>query len=336
MVVVLRNPSLTSVPQLAVVHQSVLFRLALYFVLVSGFALAALSLVLRRDKTLGTAAMVVTLLGTMIGSLPAHRDLQLGGVFFGVDFFMLNVLFTGSLFIPIERLFAQDRSRTIFREEWREDLFYYLVSSLFVQILTYLTLAPSNFVIHANDLGAVRALARELPWIVQLAAIMLMTDFAQYWLHRAFHRVPFLWRFHAVHHSARSMDWMAGARMHFVEIIVLRSVTATPALVIGFEESAIQAYMLLVYVYSTFIHANVRRKLRLPGKDPRRPAFPPLASRHREGSGRRQFRDPFPIPRPPVRHAPSARREMARRLWHRRAIRCRSGYWKQLLYPFRR
>jgi hypothetical protein len=60
MVVVLRNPSLTSVPQLAVVHQSVLFRLALYFVLVSGFVLAALSLVLRRDKTLGTAAMVVT------------------------------------------------------------------------------------------------------------------------------------------------------------------------------------------------------------------------------------------------------------------------------------
>ena len=32
--------------------------------------------------------------------------------------------------------------------------------------------------------------------------------------------------------------------------------TATPALVIGFEESAIQAYILLVYIYSTFIHSN--------------------------------------------------------------------------------
>lgn len=58
------------------VHHSVL-RLALYFVLVSGFVLAALSLVLRCDKTLGTA-MVVTLLGTMIGSLPAHRDIRNG------------------------------------------------------------------------------------------------------------------------------------------------------------------------------------------------------------------------------------------------------------------
>ena len=139
MVAVLRNPSLTSVPQLAVVHQSVLFHLALYFVLVSGFALAALSLVLRRDKTLGTAAMLVTLLGTMIGSLPAHRDIQIGGVFFGIDFFILNVLFTGFLFIPIERLFAQNRTQDIFREEWREDLLYYLVSSLMVQVLTFLT-----------------------------------------------------------------------------------------------------------------------------------------------------------------------------------------------------
>jgi sterol desaturase/sphingolipid hydroxylase (fatty acid hydroxylase superfamily) len=258
MVVVLRYPSIASIPQLAVVDQSVAFRLALYFVLVSGFVLASLSLVLRRDKTLGGAAMLVTVFATMFGSLPSHHDIKIDGVFFGLDFFILNVLFTGMLFIPVERLFAQNRNQHVFRDEWREDLFYYLVSSLFVQILTYLTLAPSNFVLHNQELSAVRTWARELPWVAQLVAIMLLTDIAQYWLHRAFHRVPFLWRFHAVHHSAKSMDWIAGARMHFAEIIVLRSVTATPMLVIGFDESAIQAYMLVVYVYSTFIHSNLR------------------------------------------------------------------------------
>lgn len=257
MVIVLRNPSLTTVPELAAVHQSWLFRAAIYFVLLSGFALAALSLVLRRDKTLGSAAMVATLLATMIGSLPTHRDVQLEGLFFGVDFFILNVLFTGLLFIPIERILARNKQQGVFRDEWREDLFYYLVSSLLVQILTYLTLAPSNFVIHTQNIGAVRAWAHDLPWIVQLIAIMLLTDLAQYWLHRAFHRVPFLWGFHAVHHSAKSMDWIAGARMHFIEIIILRSVTATPALIIGFDESALQAYMLIVYISSTFIHSNL-------------------------------------------------------------------------------
>ena len=36
------------------------------------------------------------------------------------------------------------------------------------------------------------------------------TDFSQYWVHRAFHRVPLLWRFHAIHHSAEMMDWLPG------------------------------------------------------------------------------------------------------------------------------
>jgi sterol desaturase/sphingolipid hydroxylase (fatty acid hydroxylase superfamily) len=257
MVVMLRYPSLTHVPQLAPVHESPFFRAFLYFVLIWGFALAALSLVLRRQKTLGTAAMIVTLLATMIGSLPSYADIKLGGVFFGLDFFVLNVLFTGALFIPVERVLARNKDQIVFRDEWREDIFYYLVSSMMVQVLGFLTLAPSHLINHAQDLGAIRAFANGLPWIVQLIVIMLLTDLAQYWLHRAFHRYPALWRFHAVHHSAKSMDWIAGARMHFLEIIVLRSITATPMLVIGFQESVLQTYMLLVYVYSTFIHANV-------------------------------------------------------------------------------
>src|SRR5262249_25045598 len=103
MVIVLRNPSIMTVPQLSPVYEGIPFRFILYVVLVIAFALAALSLVLRQDKTLGTAAMLVTLAATMLGSLPPHRDLQIGGVFFGLDFFLLNVLFTGLLFIPIER-----------------------------------------------------------------------------------------------------------------------------------------------------------------------------------------------------------------------------------------
>jgi len=227
MVIALRNPSLSTVPQLVELYRGVPFRLILYVVLFASFVLAALSLVLRKDKTLGGAAMLATLLGTMLGSLPGHEDIKLG-VFFGLDFFLLNVLFTGLLFIPIERIFPHKKEQPIFREEWREDLFYYLVSSLFVQVLAYLTFAPSNFINQHEDFGLIRAWARGLPFIVQLITIMLLTDIAQYWLHRAFHRVPFLWRFHSVHHSAKSMDWIAGARMHFAEIIILRGVTATP------------------------------------------------------------------------------------------------------------
>ncbi len=335
MVIVLRNPSLTSVPQIAAVYQGVPFRLALYFVLLAGFLLAALSLILRKDKTLGGAAMAVTLLATMIGSLPAHRDYGVEGVFFGVDFFILNVLFTGLLFIPIERIFPQNPDQPVLRNEWREDLFYYFVSSLFIQLLTYLTLAPSNFVVHNPELGSIRAFARDLPWIVQFAVIMVLTDLAQYWLHRAFHRVPALWRFHAVHHSAKSMDWIAGARMHFLEIIILRSVTATPMLVIGFSESAIQAYTLLVYVYSTFIHSNVRGSFGFLEKILVVPRF-----HHWHHGIEKEATDvnfaihfPFLDRMFGTHHLPEGKWPAGYGIEGHPVP---QGYWKQLLYPFQR
>ena len=45
------------------------------------------------------------------------------------------------IIIPLESIFPQKQDQPIFREEWREDLFYYLVSSLMVQVLAFLTFA---------------------------------------------------------------------------------------------------------------------------------------------------------------------------------------------------
>jgi sterol desaturase/sphingolipid hydroxylase (fatty acid hydroxylase superfamily) len=335
MVIVLRNPSLTRMPELAAVHASGFFKPALYFVLFAGFALACLSMMLRKDKTLGSAAMAVTLLATLIGSLPSHRDYQLGGLFVGLDFFIINVLFTGALFVPIERILPKHKDQVVLRDDWREDLFYYLVSSLTVQILTYLTLAPSNFVTHSADVGAVRDFARSLPWAVQFILIMLLTDFMQYWLHRAFHRVPALWRFHAVHHSARTMDWMAGARMHFLEIIILRAVTATPALVIGFDESAVQAYVLLVYIYSTFLHANIGTSFGFMEKILAAPRFHHWHHGVEDEAVDVNFAIHFPFLDKlfGTYHLPDGQWPSG---YGVQGHPVPKGYWKQLLYPFQR
>jgi sterol desaturase/sphingolipid hydroxylase (fatty acid hydroxylase superfamily) len=53
------------------------------------------------------------------------------------------------------------------------------------------------------------------------------------------------------------MDWMAGARMHFLEILALRSMTVIPMFVLGFGAAAMNSYIFMVYLYSTFVHANL-------------------------------------------------------------------------------
>jgi sterol desaturase/sphingolipid hydroxylase (fatty acid hydroxylase superfamily) len=136
-------------------------------------------------------------------------------------------------------------------------LFYYLVSSLLVQVLSFLSMTPAIELAAHTHWTTLRAAVASQPVMLQVIEIMFLTDLVQYWVHRAFHRVPFLWGFHSVHHSAKSMDWMAGARMHFMEIVILRGTTIIPMFILGYSAMSLHAYILLVYIHSSLIHANI-------------------------------------------------------------------------------
>jgi lathosterol oxidase len=96
------------------------------------------------------------------------------------------------------------------------------------------------------------------PLALQLVEAALVADLTQYWVHRAFHATPWLWRFHAIHHSSPALDWLAGSRLHLVDVIVTRALAFVPLFVLGFEEAAIAAYLVWVAAQATWIHANLR------------------------------------------------------------------------------
>ena len=254
-----RYPDVLTVPQARQFYDVGLLRAVLHLVLIAAFALGIVSCVLRNHPVLGFTTIGLVLLSTILGGSQAQNRLDIGtDVYFGLDWFLINLLFTGFIFIPIERL-AGNREQPIFRLDWREDLFYFFVSSLFVQGLTYLSLTPALTLLEHTEWGGFRRLVASQPYVVQFVEIMFLTDLVQYWVHRAFHRGSWVWRFHAVHHSAQSMDWLAGARMHVVEIIVLRGFTVVPMYILGFAAGPMYAYIFFVYLFSTFVHANWRR-----------------------------------------------------------------------------
>ena len=258
-VMALRWPAWAGMPELGVLRDDSGFRVIVHVVLLSAYALALVSLLLRPRKALGTTALMIALAASILGGAAVQaEESRSWGIFFGIDFFAVNMVATGLMFAPIERLFPHIASQRLFRQDWREDLFYYLVSSMLVQLITFLALAPSSYVnAHVDRLADIRAAVSGLPWLVQFVLAMLLTDFMQYWFHRLFHQVPFLWGFHAVHQSARAMDWLASGRMHLIEIVLLRGVTSLPLLTLGFLPSVMQAYVGLVYVWSSLLHANL-------------------------------------------------------------------------------
>lgn len=256
----LRWPEWVATPMLKPIYESSLLRPVTHGILLMSYALALLSMLLRPRKVMGVTALVIALGATLLGGAAVQaRETRDWGIFFGLDFFAINLVAAGLMFAPIERMFPRHRDQRLFRQEWREDLFYYLVSSMMVQLLTFLALAPSTFVMaRTGGLADFRSMVASQPWILQFVEAMIVTDLMQYWFHRAFHQVPFLWRFHAVHHSAKSMDWLAGARMHFMEIVALRGVTSLPLLTLGFSPSVLQAYVAFVYIQSSLVHANLK------------------------------------------------------------------------------
>ncbi len=258
LVLTLRAPGTFTTPEMRGLQDGPWFRFGLHFALLAGFGCSAISMVLRKGKILGGCGVALALLAVLLGGSESTEAVpDPTALTFGLDFFVLRILFTGFLFIPLERLFAQRGEQHIFRTEWREDLFYFLVSSLMVQVLTFLTFGPASSILLIAPMTGLRAWVGGLPLVVQFVAIMFLTDFVQYWVHRTFHRIPWLWKFHAVHHSAQAMDWMAGARMHFLEILALRSTTVIPMFVLGFNPNAVNAYIFVVYLCSTFVHANL-------------------------------------------------------------------------------
>ena len=259
LIAALRWPDVFATPELEPLRNWAGLRPVIHAVLLTSYALALLSLLLRPRKALGFCALVIGIFGaTLGGSNVQPQEIADWGIFFGLDFFVVNMAVTGLMFAPIERLFPHRRDQRLFRIEWREDLFYYLISSMMVQVFTFLALAPSTFInAHTNSWDAFRAEVAGLPVLGQFLLVLLLSDMCQYWYHRLFHVVPRLWGFHAVHHSAKAMDWLAGARMHFVEIILLRGITSLPLLTLGFSAGVMQAYIGFVYIYSSLLHANL-------------------------------------------------------------------------------
>lgn len=255
----LRFPALLTTPDARGYYPVELFRFLIHLFLVAAFGLGVLSIVLSRRGPLGlTAVGCVVAAGLLGGSqVPIEGSLE-SPRFLGLDWFLLNVLVLAMLFVPLERLFARLPEQGIFRPGWLTDLLHFGVSHLLVQITVLLTLMPAAMFFKWAIHPAIQNAIAGQPTLLQFVEVVLVADLSEYAVHRLFHVVPFLWRFHAVHHSSEAMDWLAGSRIHLVDAVVTRALAFVPLYVLGFAPGPVYAYLVFVSFHAIFVHANVR------------------------------------------------------------------------------
>ncbi|WP_035723570.1 sterol desaturase family protein [Fodinicurvata fenggangensis] len=91
-----------------------------------------------------------------------------------------------------------------------------------------------------------------------LALDLVILDFLIYWWHRANHELPFLWRFHEVHHLDGFLDSSSALRFHFGEVLLSATARAGVIILLGFPVSSILVFEVLVLLASIFHHSNLR------------------------------------------------------------------------------
>jgi sterol desaturase/sphingolipid hydroxylase (fatty acid hydroxylase superfamily) len=109
--------------------------------------------------------------------------------------------------------------------------------------------------------GAVHAVS--LPPAAQFALAFLLLDLTFYWWHVANHRVPWLWRFHNVHHVDPDLDVSTAFRFHFGEVALSAAFRVIQVAAIGPSPLMFAAYELLFQANTMFHHSNVRLPIRL-------------------------------------------------------------------------
>lgn len=251
-------PAVLTTPELRDVYDMTLIRAVIKLGLLAAFLLGAASLLLKRRKALGLTGMGLTVVATLMGgstvevATPVARSTHLG-----LDWFLLDLLILAMLFVPLEQLFAR-RDQDLFRDGWKTDLAHFGVSHLLVQVTVLLTMAPAAMFFRWALYPILQGWVAAQPVALQCVGVLVVADLTQYTVHRQFHRIPALWRFHEIHHSSRDMDWLAAARLHLVDIVVTRALSFVPIYVLGFSVPAITAYLVFVSFQTILIHANVR------------------------------------------------------------------------------
>jgi sterol desaturase/sphingolipid hydroxylase (fatty acid hydroxylase superfamily) len=257
-VLVFRYPQWLTMSETAPRYPVETMRLLLALAIMAGFLFSAVNVLLRPSKRLGLTGLFFCLAAIAAGGSNVEVGSGEAAFRIGLDWFILNVVLLALIFVPLERLFPLKPDQDIFRPGWTTDGIYFLVSHVAVELMTFFTLLPATLVAQSFHQRFSGLNTGTLPLIVEVFAIMLVADVTQYWVHRGFHRLSWAWPFHAIHHSSRDMDWLAGSRLHVMDIIVTRALTLAPLLIVGFSQEALYIWLVIIAVQATLNHVNMR------------------------------------------------------------------------------
>lgn len=161
---------------------------------------------------------------------------------------------TTLLVLGLEWINERHASWRLTKKEFFTDLFYMVLGATAISWATT-KLAEEPLKAAKHSLGITTQWAMHLPFVVQVALVIFLIEFGQYWMHRLMHNYGPFWLTHAPHHHITQLNAMKGAVGNPIELFLISlSVVALFDLPLAAELCAFN----VLSVVSTFAHANTR------------------------------------------------------------------------------
>jgi sterol desaturase/sphingolipid hydroxylase (fatty acid hydroxylase superfamily) len=89
------------------------------------------------------------------------------------------------------------------------------------------------------------------------ALLLLILDAWTYMLHRAYHRIPLMWRLHAPHHFDKHLDVTSAIRFHVGEIALSSLLRLIPVIMLGISPETNLLFGAILTMCALFHHSNI-------------------------------------------------------------------------------
>ena len=163
-----------------------------------------------------------------------------------------------AIFVPLERAFPAVRGQALLRRHVWLDLTFFCGQALLFRFAIFAVLSWLYVRCGGALPPAVLAAFASQPFWLRVVEVVMLGDLCAYWGHRLQHAWEPLWRFHAVHHSAESLDWLAAHREHPLDGLYTQCLLNLPILVSGFSLKGAAGIVAFRAIWAVFIHSNVR------------------------------------------------------------------------------
>ena len=172
---------------------------------------------------------------------------------------IINVVFSYWVFLLLavigwEWLYIKGQRKENTLKRWPANLALLTIMLGLVTVVPISSIAAAHWA-ESENFGLLNWL--DISPITTIVVSFLIYSLSEYLVHLSHHKIPFLWRFHKIHHSDRDLDVTTTFRQHPVSVIVLLTVNVLTILLFGLQPVAVLIQIVLALVVDLSHHTVI-------------------------------------------------------------------------------